>query len=483
MKAVALTSILALLMCEACFSATAFAQDEEEPAQAQQDPEEPAQAQQDPEEPAQAQQDEEEPAQAQEVAEEAKPQGLLPVPDYSGDLWTRSYLTGDWWGTRDTLAEAGIQLNAEYYQYFQDVVDGGVEGGSKYGGRANYTLHVDLAKMGVTSGLIYARVDSRWGDSVNGRTGQLLPANEAFLIPVDYSDLEKDTFGALTALNYTHFVSPKFAVFGGKLDNMDGDPNEFAGGRGDTQFLNYSLMFAAPTAIVPASTLGAGVLFMPNKHVTIASQFSSATDISFHSFANAFDDWDQGQIWATSVMTQYRIGDLPGGFNASYLQWFNAEFTNLGSRAGPLSSLEDESWLVALSAWQYVYTEESSEGPLDPTNKIPDLQGLGLFARIGIADEDTNPFKFNLSVGLGGRGLIPGRDNDLFGLGYFYNETESGNLLDDIGLEQSLNGFEAFYNLEVTPSTRLSLDVQWLQAVVPDTDDAVVLGARLQIRF
>jgi hypothetical protein len=127
MKAVALTSILALLMCEACFSATAFAQDEEEPAQAQQDPEEPAQAQQ----------DEEEPAQAQEVAEEAKPQGLLPVPDYSGDLWTRSYLTGDWWGTRDTLAEAGIQLNAEYYQYFQDVVDGGVEGGSKYGGRAN----------------------------------------------------------------------------------------------------------------------------------------------------------------------------------------------------------------------------------------------------------------------------------------------------------------------------------------------------------
>jgi hypothetical protein len=32
-------------------------------------------------------------------AQEAdKPQGLLPVPDYSGGFLTRSYLTGDWGG-------------------------------------------------------------------------------------------------------------------------------------------------------------------------------------------------------------------------------------------------------------------------------------------------------------------------------------------------------------------------------------------------
>jgi porin len=416
-------------------------------------------------------------------APDSKPAGILPIPEYGGDFWERKYLLGDWNGSRTDLANLGIQVNAEYYQFFQNVADGGSKSGPNWGGKANVTVHLDLAKMGVTSGLIYARVDSRWGDSTIGDTGQLLPANEAFLVPVDFNDLERETWGTLTALNYTQFVSPKFAVFGGRLDNMDGDPNEFAGGRGDTQFMNYSLMYAAPTAIVPASTVGVGVLFMPNEHVTIASQFTSATDSSFKSFGGAFDDWDDGQIWTTALMTQYRIGDLPGGFNAMFLQWFNSEFTEIGSIAGALSSTEDKSWLVALSAWQYLYTEESSEGPLDATNKIPDLQGLGLFARLGFADEDTNPFKTTFSVGLGGRGPIEGRDNDLFGLGYFYTATDSDNLLDTVGIEQSAQGVEAFYSLAVTPWTTVSLDIQWLDASVPDTDDAVPLGARVRVRF
>src|SRR5262245_64833566 len=28
------------------------------------------------------------------------PAGLLPVPDYSANIWKRDYLTGDWWGGR-----------------------------------------------------------------------------------------------------------------------------------------------------------------------------------------------------------------------------------------------------------------------------------------------------------------------------------------------------------------------------------------------
>jgi hypothetical protein len=30
---------------------------------------------------------------------------LFPVPDYDGDLWERSYLTGNWGGTRSRLAD------------------------------------------------------------------------------------------------------------------------------------------------------------------------------------------------------------------------------------------------------------------------------------------------------------------------------------------------------------------------------------------
>ena len=454
MKATTWPVLAMLMICEACMFSTAFAEENVERAD------------------------------AEEVAEDEQSRGILPIPDFSGDLWNRGYLTGDWTGTRDTLVGKGIQFDAEYYHYVQDVADGGIDSGDQWGGKSNYRLHLDLDKMGVMpGGLVYVRFDARYGDGVIGRTGQLLPANEAFLVPVDFDDLESETWGELTALNYTQFFSPKFAVFLGKIDMMDGDPNEFAGGRGDTQFLNYSMMYAAPTAIVPASTLGAGAMYVPNEHLTIATQVVSATDTTFNSFEEGYNRFSDGQIWATALMAQYRVRDLPGGFNANYLQWFNAEFTDIGSIAGALTSTEDTSWLVALSGWQYLYTEESSEGPLNTANKIPDLQGWGLFARLGFADKDTNPFSLTGSIGLGGRGVIPGRDNDLFGLGYFNTETEEGNILGTAGFEESTQGFEVFYNVAITPAVKLAFDVQWLEADEPDADDAWVLGSRLQLTF
>jgi porin len=413
--------------------------------------------------------------------------GILPVPDYGGDIWNRSYLTGDWGGKRTEWANKGIQYESEIMQYGQKVTSGGIDKTAAWGGKINYMLHLDLQKMGVMpGGLIYVRFDGRWGRSSTGRTGQLLPANEASLIPVDFDDLERETWGTLTALNYTQFLSEKFAVFLGQIDMMDGDPNEFAGGRGDTQFMNYNFIYAAPTAIVPASTLGAGGMFMPNKNVTIASQVVSATDSSF---SNGFDTLDDGHIWTTSLMTQYRLGELPGGFNATYLKWFDTDFTDIKSiydlpGEGIISSTKDSSWLVALSAWQYLYTEETSKGPLNLWNKKPDLQGVGLFARIGLADKDTNPMHNNYSVGIGGRGSIPGRDNDAWGVGYFYTDLDPDVIASSlVGIKDDFQGAEVFYSLAITPAAKLTFDVQFLESSFKGIDDATVAGVRFQMIF
>jgi porin len=424
-------------------------------------------------------------APAQDSADEIK--GILPIPDFTGDIWTRSYFTGDWGGKRAELANKGIQFDFEFMQYSQSVVEGGLDSKTAWGGKQNFILNLDLQKMGlIPGGLIYLRFDSRWGRSSLGRTGQLLPANEASLIPEDVDDLERETWGTLTALKYTQFLSEKFGIFVGQLDNMDGDFNEFAGGRGDTQFMNYNLIYAAPTAIVPASVLGTGVLFMPNENVTIASQVTSATDSSFSS---GFDTLDEGFISATSLITQYRLDELPGGFNATYVHWFDTDFTNTGNiwylpDDGLVSSTEDSSWLVALSGWQYLYTEEPSEGPLNLMNKKPDLQGVGLFGRIGLADKDTNPMHNNYSVGIGGRGLIPDRDNDVCGVGYFYTDLdpdliESGT----VGIKESFQGVEAFYSLAITPAAKLTFDVQFLESSFKGIDDATVAGVRFQMIF
>ena len=85
---------------------------------------------------------------------------------------------------------------------------------------------------------------------------------------------------------------------------------------------------------------------------------------------------------------------------------------------------------------QYVYTEEEDE-----------TQGFGFFGRLGTADDKTSPIANFYGAGLGGKGMIDGRDNDTWGIGYFYTQ-----LSDEFGsaIERNFGdsqGVEAFYNI------------------------------------
>jgi porin len=95
----------------------------------------------------------------------------------------------------------------------------------------------------------------------------------------------------------------------------------------------------------------------------------------------------------------------------------------------------------------------------------------------------VNPVKFFASGGLGGRGVIPGRDNDTFGVGYFYQDIVTSRLADRLGFEDNSQGFEAYYNFAISPSSFLTSDIQVLDAPFTELDTAVVLGMRLKIVF
>jgi hypothetical protein len=58
-------------------------------------------------------------------------QGILPVPDYSGEIGARSNLTGDWAGVRQNWADRGVTMAIDWYQAYQDIIDGGFEEGSE----------------------------------------------------------------------------------------------------------------------------------------------------------------------------------------------------------------------------------------------------------------------------------------------------------------------------------------------------------------
>ena len=83
---------------------------------------------------------------------------------------------------------------------------------------------------------------------------------------------------------------------------------------------------------------------------------------------------------------------------------------------------------------------------------------------------------------VGGKGIFDERDEDTFGLGYYYLSM-SDDMADFLGLG-SEQGIELFYNIEVTPWLHITPDFQYI--IDPGgglADDAYVFGIRTQMSF
>ncbi len=417
--------------------------------------------------------------------ETAATEGLLPVPEYSGDWKNREFLSGDWGGTRGKWADKGLTFDFHWLQVGQGIVSGGVEEDWAYVTNLDYYINLDLMRMNVLPGALIAfRGQSRFGATVNGETGLLLPVNTYSYFPFT-TELDDDVPFTITELNYTQFLTDQFGLLLGKVTTMK-TSNEFAGGEGRTQFMNFQLSYSGVFGqVVPYSTLAAAAVWLPSPKAAVTTMFMNTTDASTSS---GFGDIGDGITWWNSVDYQYRAGRLPGGGTVGFAFAFDGDFARIGGiyiDPGLGISLEKKSqaWAGSWSAWQYVYLKGDPPELIDPTDGRQDLEGLGVFWDLGLADESTNPTSFSVAAGLSGRGMIPRRGNDTYGLGYFYNDLQDPRSIALSELEGSAQGLEVYYNLAIAQSIAFSLDFQWTQSAVREIDDAIMLGARLNIRF
>lgn len=384
-------------------------------------------------------------------------------------------LTGDWGGLRSRLAQNGISFDADVVQFHQGVAHGGAEQKSVYGAHGDYVLNADVGKLGgMQGGFLKMRVESLFGEAINPATGTVLAANTSMLFPNG-----EDHVTAITNLSYTQFLSENFAVFGGKLDTLDGDANAFAGGRGKDQFMNTAFV-VNPISFrtVPYSALGAGFVILRDKQplftFTAINTRDTATTTGFDSL---FAD---GVALAGELRMPTNFFDKPG-HQLFALTWSNRGFISLqqdprlllralvqGSTA-PLQRRSD-SWSFYYNFDQYLYVD-----PCDST------RGWGLFGRFGISDANPNPLEWFISVGIGGNSPIRCRERDTFGAGYYFAGTS-----DELNVLRGLNdgqGVELFYNIEVTPSLHITPDLQFLIPARGRFDTAVVAGIRAKIDF
>ena len=121
---------------------------------------------------------------------------LPQIEDYSGDVWSRPALTGDWGGLRNTLAKNGINLDVDLVQGRARVSIPGDRSGitTAYAipmaGTPSTDLNVDTGKLGLwPGGFLSIMGESQFGSYLKGNeTGALLPPNAAALYPIPFDE-------------------------------------------------------------------------------------------------------------------------------------------------------------------------------------------------------------------------------------------------------------------------------------------------------
>jgi porin len=387
-----------------------------------------------------------------------------PVDPYSGDIWTRSTLSGDWWGLRNQLAEKGITLDISLTQAAQGIVHGGKDTGWQYGGgRGDIILSVDTQQLGLwPGGFLNVEAEGNFIPednllkSINGRAGALMFVNNSQIYPTPGGD----NFN-LPALNFTQFLSPYFGLTIGKyatITSSSGDMNEFAHGKGDTQFMNMAFNLNPVIALtVPYSTLGTGVIMLPTKDPKQAIVSFFVMSSTGKASTSGFDDLNDDNL---TFAGEGRIRTDFFGFTGHQLfgaTFSNRKFTSIDQSARFIfenGAFEGKkgSWNIYYNFDQYLYEPKKGSG-----------EGIGIFGRFGASDGNPNFMHFFYSLGIGGKGVIPRRERDRYGFGFYYIDVKNPKLQ---GLFQSTRllrdeyGFEAFYNFAITPWLQLTPDIQ-----------------------
>ena len=407
-------------------------------------------------------------------------------PDYSGDFLKRSTLTGDWGGARNDLAKKGVTFDLNLVLTEQGVVEGGKNREWETGGRGSLLFKVDTGKLGLwPGGFFTVEVEGNFGKGVNLRNGGLMPVNTNQMFPVPAEEGV-----ALPALNFTQFLSEYAGVVFGKLDTTSGDMNEFAHGKGDTQFMNMAFnLNPALLMTVPYSTLGAGLIILPTKDPHAAIVTFSVVSAKGEADTSGFDTLNSDTL---SFNLEARVRTDFFGLTGHQLVgaiYSNKDYISMDQRLslerGSNSiAKETDSWAVYYNFDQYFYEPVKGSG-----------RGVGIFGRFAATDGNPNLINYFYSLGIGGKGIMASRPHDRFGLGWYYidikNPTFTGPLMTRVFLQDE-QGVEGYYSVALTPWAHLTPNIQVIrgaqkQTVAPlpanrtDIDTATILGLRLQL--
>lgn len=435
-------------------------------------------------------------------------------PTWGGDLSSRPRLSGNWGEMRDELGKKGVVFDVDTLMLPQGVVTGGNNTTGKFWGTASYTLNLDTSKMGFWPGGFF-KIEgvSSFGNTLYSDVGAVVPTNVSTLYP---GFLQADS--GLMGATFTQFFSPKLGVFMGKNNLFDFVPTEFYGNYRN-QFMNTALNISMAYGLVPMSAFGGGFVFLPSKNITLMSMALDANGSPTNNKVDkAFDD---GATILTAALVKIKPFGLGGNQKVTGV-WSNKNrfaldqdptnignmllhdrFPSLGDPGRILSRIlekyfpellepvqpanrKDHTWAITYGFDQYLWQPDG-----DPH------RGIGLFFNFGVTDGNPNPVQYSYMMGIGSKGIMPGRPYDSFGIGWAH--TQFSDQFIPL-LRQKLNlgldyedAVELYYNAPVTPWLSVSPNLQVIDSgmnktlskrgALQDLNTVVEASLRMNIRF
>lgn len=402
-------------------------------------------------------------------------------------------MTGDWGGVRTDLANKGITFDLDITQVLQGNAHGGAstKNGLRYSGSADMTLTLDTGKMGLWPGGQFIIVgEPRWENGINKKVGSLIPVNMDALKPGSDDRCEM----ALSEFFYQQVLfDGKLILLGGKLDGARAFDNNVFANDERTQFMNVAFRNSAMIgSFIPYTTLGVGAIVNPTDWWSIRT---AVTDSDGSATRTGFDTAFHGET-NTSVIHEWDFTIKPfdkEGHQRIGFIWTCKDYNHLEPitpfrQSGPLLTKmlglktmskiapflpydkSDDNIMLFYNFDQFLFTKAD-----DPK------QGIGLFGRFAWARDDVNPLTELYSIGIGGKGMIPERSKDTYGIGYYYADL-SDYLPSPMMREQ---GIEVYYNIEITPWLHISPDFQIVMdpGGTSNVGTSLVYGLRIQMNL
>lgn len=395
------------------------------------------------------------------------PQGVVPDPVEKTRLL--NYPGGPF----DGLKNAGIDIKGSIALTYGGVVAGDGAKNWRDGGRADIWIGLDGEKLGLWDGfsvsihpeLVFGRSTNRTG------AGLLVPTNSVLAFP----RLGKHDAEVSWVFNQT--FSEKFSLSFGKFNMLDIiAQTPLVGGGGLETFMNTSI--AAPIdGVTPPYIFGAVATWKTAPAIYSLMIYDPRSAQKWETISDPFTD---GVTYSLSATMPTK---LAGRTTVVTVRGVYSSATGIDLESVPGLILPGQAANILRNKGYYYgglsFQHYLKEDPAHPGN------GWGLFGDFGLSDGNPNPIGWHAVLGIGGTGTA--RDpQDRWGVAYFRNgisdDLVSGLSALGVGLQDEY-GVEAYYNAALTPWLRLTADAQWVRPANVGSDDAVVLGLRLQTRF